>query len=166
MSIKIRPANPSDAETIVSFIRELADYERLAHEAKATPENLRLHLFGPRPFAEAIMAEVDGESVGFALFFHTFSTFRGQPGMYLEDLFVRPEHRGSGIGKALLSSVAKVAVDRGCERLEWSVLDWNDPALGFYKSLGSRPMDEWTVHRIDEAPLARLASFAPPMPNP
>ncbi|CAN5901954.1 GNAT family N-acetyltransferase [soil metagenome] len=163
MNIMIRPAVPDDAETIVSLIRELADYERLTHEVKATAHDLRKNLFGPRPFAEAILAEIDGETVGFALFFPSFSTFRGQPGIYLEDLFVRPEHRGGGVGKALLASVARIALERSCGRLEWSVLDWNDPAIGFYRSLGAQAMDEWTVHRIADEPLVRLASFAPPI---
>jgi GNAT superfamily N-acetyltransferase len=145
----------------VNLIRELAVYEHLEPYAKATPDDLRAHLFGPRPAAEAILAEVEGVPAGFALFFATFSTFRGQPGLYLEDVFVRAEHRGRGIGKALLATVARIAVDRGCGRLEWSVLDWNAPAIGFYRSLGARPMDEWTVYRIDEEPLTRLASLVP-----
>lgn len=161
MSSTIRPARPDDAETIVRLIRELAEYERLGHEAKATPESIRHSLFGPRPFAEALIAEWDGQPVGLALYFHNFSTFRGQPGLYLEDLFVRPSHRGRGIGKALLASLARLAVERGCGRLEWAVLDWNEPAIGFYKSIGARPMDEWTVFRVDEEPLRRLSTFAP-----
>ncbi|RUL88067.1 GNAT family N-acetyltransferase [Tautonia sociabilis] len=160
MTATIRPARPEDSETIAGLIRELADYERLLHEAKATGDDIRRGLFGPRPFAEALIAEWDGVCVGFALFFHNYSTFRGQPGMYLEDLFVRPSHRGRGLGKALLASVARLAVERGCGRLEWSVLDWNEPSIGFYKALGARPMDDWTVYRVDEEPLRRLASFA------
>ncbi|MBX6314463.1 MAG: GNAT family N-acetyltransferase, partial [Isosphaeraceae bacterium] len=140
----IRPCRPEDAETLVALIRELAIYEKLEAFARATPEDLRRHLFGPRPFAEAILAERGEEPAGFALFFHSFSTFRGQPGIYLEDLFVRPEHRGRGLGKALLATVAALAVERGCGRLEWSVLDWNEPALRFYRALGARPLEDWT----------------------
>jgi GNAT superfamily N-acetyltransferase len=157
----IRPARPDDCETIANLVRELAVYEKLERFAKATAEDFRVNLFGPRPYAEAIMAEVDGEPVGLALGFPTFSTFRGQPGFYLEDIFVRPEHRGRGIGKALLASIAKLTRERGCGRLEWSVLDWNAPAIGFYRALGARPMDEWTVYRIDDGPLDRLAAQAP-----
>lgn len=158
MTATIRPACPEDCETIATLIRELADYEQMLDQARASGEAIRLGLFGPRPFAEAILAEWDGQVVGFALFFHNFSTFRGQPGLYLEDLFVKPSHRGRGIGKALLASLARLAVDRGCGRMEWSVLNWNEPAIGFYRSLGARPMDEWTVYRLDEEPLRRLAS--------
>jgi GNAT superfamily N-acetyltransferase len=160
MTATIRTAHAEDSETIARLIRELADYERLLDHAKATGEDIRRSLFGARPFAEALIAEWDGGPVGFALYFPTFSTFRGQPGMYLEDLFVRPTHRGRGIGKALLASVARLAVDRGCGRLEWSVLNWNEPAIGFYRSLGARPMDEWTVYRVDEEALDRLASLS------
>jgi GNAT superfamily N-acetyltransferase len=160
MTLTIRPARPDDAETLVALVRELATYEKLEEYACATSEALRTHLFGPRPAAEAILAEVDGAPVGFALFFTTFSTFRGQPGLYLEDLFVRESHRGRGIGKALVATVAQAAVNRGYGRLEWSVLDWNEPAIGFYRGLGARPMDEWTVYRIDEEPLLRLAAEA------
>jgi GNAT superfamily N-acetyltransferase len=115
-------------------------------------------LFGPRPYAEVLIGEIDGAPQGFALFFHNFSTFEGRPGIYLEDLFVRPDARGSGLGKALLAYLAKLAVDRGCARLEWSVLDWNEPSIGFYKSLGARAMDKWTVFRMDGDALKRLAS--------
>src|SRR5262249_6609571 len=137
-------------------VRELAVYEKLEPCARATPEDFRRHLFGPRLVAEAVLAEVEGQPVGFALWFATFSTFRGQPGLYLEDLFVRPEFRGRGIGKALLASVARLALERGCGRLEWSVLNWNEPAIGFYRALSARPMDEWTVYRLDDEPLRRL----------
>ena len=153
----IRPARPEDAELLVNLVHELAVYEKLEQHARATPDDFRRHLFGPRPAAEAVVAEVDGQPVGFALWFTTFSTFRGQPGLYLEDIFVRPSCRGRGIGKALLAAVARRAVERGCGRLEWSVLDWNAPAIGFYRALGARPMDEWTVYRIDDEPLRRLA---------
>ena len=142
------------------MVRELAIYEKLEQHARATADDFRTHLFGPRPAAEAVIALVDGKAVGFALWFSTFSTFRGQPGLYLEDIFVKPECRGRGIGKALLAAVATAAVERGCGRLEWSVLNWNDPAIGFYRSLGARPMDEWTVYRIDEEALRRLAETA------
>jgi GNAT superfamily N-acetyltransferase len=161
MNFTIRPSRPDDAETLVALIRELAVYEKLEQYALAEPEALRAHLHGPRPFAEAIVAEMAGEAVGFALYFSTYSTFRGQPGLYLEDIFVRAPHRGRGIGKALLATVAKVAVERGCGRLEWSVLDWNAPSIGFYQSLGARPLDDWTVYRIDDDPLVRLASLVP-----
>jgi len=156
----IRPARPEDAELLVTFVRELAVYEKLEQHAAATPDAFRRHLFGPNPAAEAIVAEVGGEPAGFALWFATFSTFRGQPGLYLEDIFVRPRYRGCGIGKALLATVARRAVDRGCGRLEWSVLNWNTPAIGFYRGLGARPMDEWTVYRIDAEPLKQLAAIA------
>jgi GNAT superfamily N-acetyltransferase len=160
MTATIRPARASDAPTIATLIRELAAYERLEHEAKATAEDLTRYLFGDRPSAEVLMAEVDGTPVGFALFFSTFSTFRGQPGVYLEDLFVRPEHRGLGIGKALLAGVAKVAVERGSGRLEWAVLNWNAPSIAFYRSQGALPIDEWTVYRVADDALARLAGSA------
>jgi GNAT superfamily N-acetyltransferase len=157
----IREARPEDVETLVSLVRELAVYEKLEQHARATSEDFVRHLFGIRPAAEAAIAVVNGEAVGFALWFSTFSTFRGQPGLYLEDIFVKPSHRGSGIGKGLLAAVARQAVERGCGRVEWSVLDWNAPAIGFYRSLGARPMDEWTVYRIDDEPLRRLAAIAP-----
>jgi GNAT superfamily N-acetyltransferase len=153
----IRPARLDDCETIANLVRELAVYEKLERFARATAEDFRANLFGPRPFAEAIMAEVDGEPVGMAL---GFPTFRGQPGFYLEDIYVRPEHRGKGIGKALLATIAELALRRGFGRVEWSVLDWNTPAIGFYRALGARPMDEWTVYRVDDGPLERLAAQA------
>jgi GNAT superfamily N-acetyltransferase len=159
-AVSIRPAQLDDAELLVNLVFELAVYEKLEQHARATPEDFRRHLFGSRPAAEAVVAEVEGEPVGFALWFSTFSTFRGQPGLYLEDIFVKPGCRGRGIGKALLAAVAKKAVERGCARLEWSVLDWNAPAIGFYQALGARPMDEWTVFRIDDEPLRRLAGQA------
>jgi GNAT superfamily N-acetyltransferase len=158
----IRPARGEDSGTIANLVRELAVYERLEPFANATEDDFRRHLFGERPYAEVLIAEVDGEPVGFALAFSTFSTFRGQPGMYLEDVFVRPAHRGKGIGKALLATLARLAHERGYGRMEWAVLDWNEPAIGFYRSLGARPMDEWTVYRIDDGALARLAAQAPP----
>lgn len=147
-AVMIRPATAGDATTIATLIRELAEYELLAHEVVLDERRLHEHLFGPRPFAEVLLAEERGEVVGFALFFHNYSTFLGRPGVYLEDLFVRPQHRGRGHGKALLSAVARLAVQRGCGRLEWSVLDWNESAIGFYRSLGAVAMDEWTVYRL------------------
>ncbi|AMV36898.1 GNAT family N-acetyltransferase [Planctomyces sp. SH-PL62] len=160
-SFTIRPAVPGDSQTIADLIRELAIYEKLGQSARATAEDFHRNLFGPRPFAEVLMAEVEGGAVGLALFFHTFSTFRGQPGLYLEDIFVQPEHRGRGIGKSLLRSLAKIARERGCGRLEWAVLNWNDPAIGFYRSLGAVPLDEWTTYRIADEALDRLAEAAP-----
>jgi GNAT superfamily N-acetyltransferase len=166
MPPSIRPATPDDAPALVALIRELAVYEKLEHEAVASPDDLRRALSGPRPTAEALIAEADdGRPAGFALFFHNFSTFVGRPGLYLEDLFVRPEHRGAGLGKALLLALARLAVERGCGRMEWAVLDWNEPAIGFYRSLGARPMDEWTVFRLDADALARLTSRDPAAPG-
>ncbi len=156
--LEIRPANPADVEQILDFVRRLAEYEKLAHEVVATPERIRRALFGGQRYAECVLAEADGKPAGFALFFHTFSTFLALPGIYLEDLFVLPELRGQGVGKALLKRVAAIAVERGCGRLEWAVLDWNEPAIAFYRSLGSKPMDEWTVHRITDEALASLAT--------
>jgi GNAT superfamily N-acetyltransferase len=158
----IRPANVGDCYTIAVLIRELATYERLEDQAKATADDLARNLFGPRPFAEALVAEVEDAAVGFALYFHTFSTFRGQPGIYLEDLFVRPEHRGYGIGKGLLARLARIAIDRGCGRIAWAVLDWNEPSIGFYRSLGASPLNDWTVYHLADAPLANLAALASP----
>ncbi|MEQ1568312.1 MAG: GNAT family N-acetyltransferase [Myxococcota bacterium] len=153
----IRPATSADVGLVLSLIRELAEYERLADQVVATEALLRESLFGPRPAAEVRIAEVAGEGVGFALFFPTFSTFLGRPGIWLEDLFVRPAHRGSGLGRALLAAVAREAVARGAGRLEWSVLDWNEPALGFYRALGAAPMADWTTHRLTGDALERLA---------
>ncbi len=160
-AFSIRPARAEDAATIANLVYELAVYEKLEQFARATPEDFRQHLFGPRPYAEAMVAEIDGEPVGFALFFPTFSTFRGQPGLYLEDIYVRPVHRGRGIGKALLARLAKLALDRGLGRLEWAVLNWNSPAIGFYRGLGARPLEDWTTYRIIDGPLAELAVLAP-----
>jgi GNAT superfamily N-acetyltransferase len=157
----IRTAAAADLPQIAALIRELADYEQFAHEVRFDEATLGEKLFGERPYAEVLIGEVDGEAQGFALFFHNFSTFEGRPGIYLEDLFVRPAARGKGLGKALLAELARIAVERGCARLEWWVLDWNAPAIGFYKSLGARPMDEWTVMRVDGAALATLAAEAP-----
>ncbi|MGE5707264.1 MAG: N-acetyltransferase family protein [Bacteroidota bacterium] len=157
MSLLIRPAQPGDVETIVALIRELADYEKLLSDVVITPEGLHEQLFGEPSVIEVLMAEWEGEAVGFALFFHNFSTFLGRPGLYLEDLFVRPAFRGKGIGKALLTRLAQLAVERKCGRFEWSVLDWNEPSIQFYKSQGAVPMDEWTTFRVTGDALARLA---------
>lgn len=158
--IQVREAAREDVPLILSFIRELAEYERLSHEVVATEEALRESLFGQRRYAEVLIAEHDGAPAGFALFFHNFSTFLGKPGMYLEDLYVKPEFRGAGIGKKLLARLAGLAKRRGCGRLEWWVLDWNEPSIGFYKKLGAVPMDDWTVYRVSGAALEDLASGA------
>lgn len=157
--IVIRAAEPADIGTIRDFIMALAEYERLAHEVKADAAMLERHLFGPRPMAEVLIAQHEGQPVGFALFFHNFSTFEGRPGIYLEDLFVVPQARGLGAGKALLARLAQLAIERDCARLEWSVLDWNAPSIAFYRALGARPMDEWTVQRVDGASLRKLAAI-------
>jgi GNAT superfamily N-acetyltransferase len=140
------------------LIRGLAEYEHLLHECEATEEKVRASLFGERPDAEVIIADVNGEPAGFALFFHTYSTFLAQRGLYLEDLFVLPEHRGHGVGRALLIHLARLAIERECGRFEWSVLDWNEPAIRFYRSLGAVPMDQWTVQRLTGETLRRLAA--------
>lgn len=160
MTIAIRPATAADLTLIAQFIRDLADYERLADEVRFDEAVLGDRLFGARPYAEVLIGEIDGCPQGFALFFHNFSTFEGKPGVYLEDLFVRPEARGSGLGKALLAALARIAVERDCARLEWWVLDWNDPAIQFYKKLGAKPMDEWTTFRVDGDALQQLAGQA------
>jgi GNAT superfamily N-acetyltransferase len=144
----IRPARPADVPAIVALVQELAEYERARDEAKATVDDLERALFGPSPAVFADVAEVDGEVVGFALWFLNFSTWLGRHGIYLEDLYVQPAHRGAGLGRALLAGLARRCVERGYGRLEWSVLDWNEPAIGFYESLGAVRMDEWTVHRL------------------
>jgi GNAT superfamily N-acetyltransferase len=154
----IRPAARTDLPLIASLIRELAEYEHLSHEVRFDEAMLERHLFGERPMAEVVVGEVDGVAQGFALFFHNFSTFEGRPGIYREDLFVRPEARGGGLGKAFLVHLAQLAVERGCARLEWWVLDWNEPSIGFYRKLGARPMDDWTVMRVDGAALTELAA--------
>lgn len=160
MTISIRPAAASDLPLIARLIRDLADYEKLADEVRFDEIVLGQKLFGPRPYAEVVIGELDAEPQGFALFFHNFSTFEGKPGIYLEDLFVRPAARGSGLGKALLAHLATLAVERDCARLEWSVLDWNEPAIGFYQSLDARAMDDWTIMRLDGANLAQLGAAA------
>lgn len=156
--LRLRPATPADVPVIRGLIEGLAEYEKLRHECHATDALLHDALFGARPHAEVVLAEWDGQVAGFALFFHNFSTFLARPGIYLEDLFVRPEQRGHGIGKALLMHLAHVAVQRGCGRLEWSVLDWNVNAIGFYEKLGARAQDEWTVYRVTGDALTHLAS--------
>jgi GNAT superfamily N-acetyltransferase len=155
--ILVRSASTEDVPLILSFINELAEYERLSHEVVATEGMLREHLFGERPVAEVLIAEHGGEAAGFALFFHTFSTFLGKPGIYLEDLYVRPEFRRAGIGRALLVHLANVARERGCGRLEWSVLDWNEAAIGFYRGIGASPVSGWTVYRVTGEALEGLA---------
>ena len=154
----VREARESDVEAMHGLVVELATYERAAHEVKATPEQLRAALFGPQPAAYALVAEADGEVVGMALYFLNFSTWEGVHGIYLEDLYVRPEQRGSGLGKALLLALAEIAVDRGYARVEWSVLDWNTPAIDFYRALGAVPMDEWTVFRLTGDALRRVGT--------
>jgi GNAT superfamily N-acetyltransferase len=153
----IRPATPADVPTIARLIRALAEYEKLLDRVVLEEADLHAHLFGNPRYAEVLLAEEGGRVVGFALFFHNYSTFRGKPGIYLEDLFVEPEHRGKGHGKALLRALAKLAVERGCCRVEWSVLNWNTPSIEFYKSLGAVPMDEWTVYRLIDEALLKLA---------
>jgi GNAT superfamily N-acetyltransferase len=154
--LTIREAVEDDIPLILRFIGELAEYERMAHEVVATEELLREHLFGAHRRAEVLLAYLDREPVGFALFFHNFSTFLGRPGIYLEDLYVTPAVRGRGVGRALLTRLAGLAVARGCGRLEWAVLDWNEQAIGFYRRLGAVPMDVWTVFRLAGAPLDEL----------
>ncbi len=153
----IRAAGEDDVPLILQFIRDLAEYERLADKVIATEERLRESLFGNPRFAEVILGEEDGAPVGFALFFHNYSTFLAQPGIYLEDLFVKPEARGHGYGKALLARLAQLARERGCGRVEWAVLDWNAPSIAFYKALGAVPMDDWTVFRLTGTALVKLA---------
>lgn len=156
--VSIRPATPDDVPLIRQLIAELAEYERMAEAAVATDAGLRAQLFGPQPAAEVLIGEVDGAAAGFALFFHNFSTFTGKRGLYLEDIFVRPAFRGAGLGKQLMAALARIAVQRDCARFEWSVLDWNAPAIAFYRSLGAIGMDEWTVQRLEGAALHALAA--------
>lgn len=144
----LRPADPEDLPAIVALIRELADFEKLSHLVEVTPESLHPHLFGPRPPAEAVVAELQGSVIAFALFFTNFSTFLGKPGLYLEDLYVQPAHRGSGVGKALLQHLGALAVERGCGRFEWSVLDWNENAISFYEKMGASVLPDWRICRI------------------
>ncbi len=154
--MEIRPAAVDDLPELLRLIRGLAEYEKLVHEVTATEVRLRQTLFGERPVAEALLGCVGGRAVGFAVFFHNYSTFRACPGLYLEDLFVEPAQRGKGYGKALLLHVAGLARQRGCERMEWSVLDWNAPSIAFYRALGARPLDDWTIFRLDHTALQAL----------
>jgi len=156
MSIRIEPASPADVPMILTLIKELAEFEKLAHEVTATEAQVREALFGAKPGAEVVMARIGDEVAGFALYFHNFSTFLAKPGIYLEDLYVRQKFRGQGAGEALLRHLAKTALARGCGRLEWSVLDWNQRAIDFYKSLGAVPMNEWTIYRVTGPSLVAL----------
>ena len=158
--LSISAASPADVPLILALIRELADYERMSAQVVATEADIERALFGERPCAEAVIARVGDEAVGFALFFQSFSTFVGRPGLYLEDLYVRPPHRGHGIGRRLLAHLAHVAVERSCGRFEWSVLDWNELAIASYRRAGAVPMDEWTVYRLTGEPLRALAAEA------
>lgn len=156
-TLSIRSATPADVPAVLGFIRELAVYEHLEHEVVATEADVHSALFRPRPYAEVALACLDGAPVGFALYFQNFSTFLGKPGIYLEDLYVRPEVRGLGAGKRLLAWLAKTALERGCARLDWAVLDWNEPSIGFYRGLGAVALDDWTTYRVHGAALERLA---------
>jgi len=156
--LNIRPATRADAPVIASLVRELADYEKLLDDAKATAEDFLREIERPNPVIHVLIAEWDGSPCGFALYFFNFSTFVGRPGLYLEDLFVRPAQRKHGIGRALLRSLARIASQRGCGRMEWAVLDWNEPALRFYKSLDARQMNEWIIHRLTPVEIAKLAA--------
>jgi GNAT superfamily N-acetyltransferase len=153
----LRKATVEDCPLILSFIRELAEYEKLLHEVVASVETLEETLFGEVTYAQSVIGEYQGTAVGYALFFHNFSTFTGRPGIYLEDLYVQPHMRGKGFGKCLLAYLARLAVDKGCTRVEWSVLDWNEPSIQFYRSIGAAPMDEWTLQRLDGEALASFA---------
>jgi len=156
--LNIRPAAPADAPVIASLVRELADYEKLLDEAKATAQDFLRELESPHPVIHVLIAEWNGEPVGFALYFFNFSTFVGRPGLYLEDLFVKPALRSHGIGRALLRALARIARERNCGRMEWAVLDWNEPALRFYQSLGARQLNEWIVHRLTPVEIEKLAA--------
>jgi GNAT superfamily N-acetyltransferase len=156
LALSIRPAEPADVPVVAGLIRQLARFEKLEHEVVLTEELLKAGLFGARPYAEAVLAEEDGQAIGFALFYHNFSTFLARPGMYLEDLFLLPDHRGRGVGRAVLAHLARIAVERGCGRLEWAVLNWNQEAVRFYERLGARPNSEWTVYRLTGEALRAL----------
>jgi GNAT superfamily N-acetyltransferase len=160
MNFSIRQATEQDIPLICSFIRQLAEYERLLHEAVVTEETLRQNLFGTRRYAEVLLGFADDQPVAFAVFFHNFSTFLGRPGLYLEDLFVVPEMRGKGIGQSMLVELAKIAHERGCGRVEWAVLNWNEPAIKFYKNLGAASLDDWTIFRVTGEAFERLAATA------
>ena len=157
MTLAIRQATIADCPLILQFIKELADYEKLLHEVVADVATLEASLFGDKPYAEVVIAEYQGQPAGFALFFHNYSTFLGRPGLYLEDLYIQPAMRGKGFGKTLLAYLAALALERDCGRLEWWVLDWNQPAKDFYRSLGAEPMDDWTVNRVTGDQLVKLA---------
>jgi GNAT superfamily N-acetyltransferase len=159
-AITIRPAAAHEMPLVLEFVRELAIYERLEHEMTATAEDFAAALFGSQACAEVVFACLDDAPVGYALFFRTFSTFVGKPGIFLEDLFVRPQARGHGVGKRLLAWLARTALERGCGRLEWAVLDWNEPSIGFYRRLGAVAQDEWTAYRLTDAALEQLARHA------
>jgi GNAT superfamily N-acetyltransferase len=159
-TIRIRSAVAADVPLILSFIRELADYEKLSHQVVATEADVRNSLFGPRPAAECLIAESGGKPAGFAIFFHNFSTFLGRAGIYLEDLYVKPELRGKGVGKKLLAHLAQLTLERGCGRFEWAVLDWNEPAIRFYRSLGAQMLDDWRINRVTGEALQKLAAEA------
>jgi GNAT superfamily N-acetyltransferase len=156
-ALEIRPATADDVPLVLSFVKQLADYEKLSHMVVATEASLREALFGEQPGAEVLLAFAEGEPVGFAVYFHNFSTFLGRRGLWLEDIFVRPERRGHGYGKALLLAVARIAQERGCGRFEWAALDWNTPAWDFYRSLGATPLEDWTIFRVTGAALEKLA---------
>jgi GNAT superfamily N-acetyltransferase len=160
IKVRIEPARQEDVATICDLIKELAEFERLQDQFVATEERLRASLFGAHPHAEVLMARLNDEAVGFALFFHNYSTFRAQPGIYLEDLYIRPAYRGRGYGKALLSHIAQLAVQRNCGRFEWSVLDWNQRAIDFYKKLGAVPLNDWTMFRVSDQALVDLGRQA------
>ena len=162
---EIRPARVEDVPLILQLIRDLATYERAPKEVTATEEQLAAVLFGERPAAEVLLAFEEQSPVGFAVFFYNFSTWLGRPGLYLEDLFVKPEKRGKGYGRALLVDLAKIARDRGCGRMEWAVLDWNEPAINFYRALGAKPMEEWTVFRLTRDGISRLAQSESTLPS-
>ena len=153
----IRPASADDCQLILQFIKELAEYEKLSHEVVATPQILQESLFGERPYAEVLIGEYQATPVAHALYFHNLSTFTGRPGIYLEDIYVQPELRGKGFGRSLLSYIAKLAVERNCTRVEWSVLDWNEPSIQFYRSIGAIALDEWTVQRLHGEALSNFA---------
>ena len=161
MDITVRPAGIDDVPLVLQFIKALAEYERMSDQVEATEASLRESLFGPKPGAEVVLASVSGEPAGFALFFHNFSTFVGRRGLYLEDLFVKPEWRGHGVGKRLLVHLARLAVERNCGRFEWAVLDWNEPAIQFYLGLGARPLNDWKIFRVTGEALQRLAEATP-----
>jgi len=160
--ISTRPATAADLPVILALIQELADYEKLSHEVVATVESLEETLFGPQPCAEALMGCVDGNAVGFALFFQNYSTFLARPGLHLEDLYVQPAHRGCGLGKALITAVARIAHERGCGRYEWTVLDWNTPAIRFYESLGAEMKSDWRIMRVTGTSLENMARLSNP----